>query len=493
MLIPESVWERLIIPADIRRQFEAAVQSLVEDRAPGPVTILLTGDPGTGKTSLLQLLRKNLGCPSVWLHASDLRIAYRMSGVTPGKGAVHGWLPDDPGLLCLDELHMGMPSDTYDGSDAYGCFPDDSTTPLSEWLAGEVGDLRERGRRILLIATAWSPDDIAPAARAAFGRHIHLPLPDEDDRRRILALAITDRDGGDISVDCDIGEVATEMARRSAGRSGRELQMLVNHAIGRAADAAIEAKSAGPIRLSRYLLLRELPEPDSRSSAGAPAEETWPGVELPATAVSDIHHAIELTRAKADEWGARKKGEERIPGPMPRLLLCGPAGSGKEGIVQWIAASTGLTVVDDQETRDATPGECATAVHGLFARAVTLQPSILVLRDIDVHARSRTGSPDDARCTAIVQQLLVELVGLLGSRHSVLVVATATDPKMIDGAVRSRMAIRETWIPAPNPNSDGPGDDGPSGEASGSSGEVEEALAGALSNVVLKPEIGSCP
>lgn len=126
------------------------------------------------------------------------------------------------------------------------------------------------------------------------------------------------------------------------------------------------------------------------------------------------------------------------------LLLYGPPGNGKTHIIRYVAANLGehtTVLITAEEVKNL-------ARYMLLAR--TLQPSIVVLEDVDLVGRSREGM-NSPNTEVLLNRLLNEMDGLRDDAD-ILFILTTNRPQEIEEALASRPGRVDVAIGVANPD-----------------------------------------
>jgi DNA polymerase III delta prime subunit len=148
-------------------------------------------------------------------------------------------------------------------------------------------------------------------------------------------------------------------------------------------------------------------------------------------------HVFEFDRHRKE---LNKLGQSTRKG----LLLYGPPGTGKTHVIRYIASNLPertTVLITAEEVRNLTQ-------YMLLAR--TLQPSIVVLEDVDLVGRSREGM-NSPNTEVLLNRLLNEMDGLRDDAD-VLFVLTTNRPDDIEEALASRPGRVDEAIEIANPN-----------------------------------------
>ncbi|NGO53356.1 AAA family ATPase [Allomesorhizobium camelthorni] len=169
---------------------------------------------------------------------------------------------------------------------------------------------------------------------------------------------------------------------------------------------------------------------------------------LPAVRRNDVVLS-EATMARLDahifDFDRHREGLKRL-GQSTRkgILLYGPPGTGKTHVIRYVAAnlagrSTVLVTAEQMQE-----------IGSYIALARTLQPSIVVLEDVDLVGRSREDVYGQ-KAEGLLNRLLNEMDGL-GSEADILFILTTNRPEHIEEALASRPGRVDEAIEIPLPD-----------------------------------------
>lgn len=130
----------------------------------------------------------------------------------------------------------------------------------------------------------------------------------------------------------------------------------------------------------------------------------------------------------------------------PGILLYGPPGTGKTLLAKIIAKECGYAFfnVSPSSILNMFQGESEQRINQLFATARSRAPSVLFFDEID----SIGGTRKADHSHSILNQLLINMDGVISSSEKIIVIGASNMPWMLDDALRRRLTLN-MYIPLP--------------------------------------------
>ena len=232
-------------------------------------------------------------------------------------------------------------------------------------------------------------------------------------------------------------------------RGGRVVQVEIGYLPGDHASAFARAflqkiQSAG--EASRFYRGKILSFEPSAGYDGM--HSTMKVHDLPAVSREDVILSDATMRrldAHVFEFDSHREGLKRL-GQSTRkgILLYGPPGTGKTHVIRYISAN-----LEGRSTILAT-AEQMPSIGQYIALARTLQPSIVVLEDVDLVARARE-EINSQKTESLLNRLLNEMDGLTPDAD-ILFILTTNRPEDIEEALASRPGRVDEAIEIPLPD-----------------------------------------
>jgi transitional endoplasmic reticulum ATPase len=236
----------------------------------GPTGIVLHGPPGTGKSLLVEAAARAAGVNLIRIRGPELFSPWLGESEERAREVFDIAARTSPCIIYLDQLDAIAPRRGSVGGEG-------TLTPqrvAHQVLAGI--DAASTHGNVLVIGVTNRLDLVDPAALrpGRLGTHLHVGLPDEDERAEILRIHLQD-----LSVEEDRDGLIRDVARRARGASGAQLAEVCRSAAYAALNEGTDpdGNRMAPTLTSR-LLLRALSETTSaeppRGGSAEVANET---------------------------------------------------------------------------------------------------------------------------------------------------------------------------------------------------------------------------
>lgn len=219
----------LVGMADIKRELEQ-LKGMVENpqhykkyAADKPFNVMMTGEPGTGKTKIARCLAKDLDVPLYYASAASMETGFVGGGVRSLKSLVKRASKHKRAIIFLDEAESILQSRNRPTRSRY---ENETMTALLSLLDG-VGTKKSSGI-IWIVASNFDETkaDFDAAMLRRFQLKINFRLPNHEERREIMARLLKKIDQSKLSDDIDLDHVAGV----TSGMSPAILETLISRA-----------------------------------------------------------------------------------------------------------------------------------------------------------------------------------------------------------------------------------------------------------------------
>ncbi|KAF5386195.1 hypothetical protein D9615_002287 [Tricholomella constricta] len=406
----------------------------------GVSALLVTGRPGTGKTSIVQHVAKSVQEDQrtfTYTYFVDVSL-YAEQPISTIKSLLKYWFDKaswyKPSILILDNLDklIGAEVEFMQHADSF------RTRHITEiFLSLYSSSARAaipNSRGTLLLATAASTASLHPLVSTAhvFQEVINVKPPNNDARRDIIESIVRDRltTAQDIQQDAESPLNFTSLATQTEGYSATDLQDLVARAIHQVAIRAANDIRPAVLSSADFTAAQVDFTPLSlRDVKLQKSDVAW-------SDIGGLHETRKVLRETL-EWPT-KYGPIFAQSPLrlrSGLLLYGYPGCGKTLLASAVAKECGLNFISVKgpEILNKYIGASEKSVRDLFERASAAKPCVLFFDEFDSIAPKR-GHDSTGVTDRVVNQMLTQMDGAEGL-DGVYVLAATSRPDLIDSAL----------------------------------------------------------
>jgi transitional endoplasmic reticulum ATPase len=234
--VAANTWEDVVLPAAVKaelQQLQVLIERPDEARALGvelPSGVLLTGPPGTGKTTVAKVLAAQARCSFYPVTGADLTSMWLGESEQKVRRLFERARENQPSIVFIDEIDA-IASERGTSR---------SFDPQVNQLLAEIDGIAGQ-RGVLVLAATNRPDqlDAALLRGGRLSRRIEIPPPDLDARTQLLRLQAKAMplEGVDLAA----------IAARADGFTGADLKALCQQA----ALSAMVRTGSGPVTVGR--------------------------------------------------------------------------------------------------------------------------------------------------------------------------------------------------------------------------------------------------
>ncbi|KAF1318894.1 Peroxisome assembly factor, partial [Globisporangium splendens] len=400
-----------------------------------PISVLISGARGVGKTTLVHQVAKQLGVFTVEVPFTELTGQSELHLLENVKDQVVKAQALSPCLLYISRF-FPIEKDNEEAELRIGAV-----------LAECIRSLSQNQRNIPLIACVEDLNEVPKFIRQCFLYEMQLEAPDQPARREYFHhAAITTKFDNDVDLN--------EIAQLTAGRTCGELSALVADAGALAVERLLESNEGKSI-FESIELGGECDSIEAFDVTITTADLEVAIKSQQAQSSSSKVGNASIPNVKWDDVGGLEDVKEEIldvvqlPIKHPELfasgvrqrsgiLLYGPPGTGKTLLAKAIATECNLNFlsVKGPELLNMYIGESEKNVRQVFAKARSCRPCILFFDELDSLAPMRgRGSDSGGVMDRVVSQLLTEIDGLSGSssgNDQVFVIGATNRPDLLE-------------------------------------------------------------
>ncbi|KAF8070403.1 P-loop containing nucleoside triphosphate hydrolase protein [Lyophyllum atratum] len=406
----------------------------------GVSSLLVTGRPGTGKTSIVQHVAKTVQEDQrtfTYTHFVDVS-RYAEQPISTIKSLLRYWFDKaawhKPSILILDNVDKLLGAEV-EHADSF------RTRQIVELFLSLYSSSARTGmpnsRGILLLATATSTAALHPLVNAShvFQEVINVKPPNSDARRDIIESIVGERltTAGDIQRDPESPLNYAALAMQTEGYSATDLQDLVARAIHQVAIRAASGIKPAILSSADFAAAQVDFTPLSlRDVKLQKSDVAW-------SDIGGLHETRKVLRETL-EWPTKygpifAQSPLRLRSGHVHLLLYGFPGCGKTLLASAVAKECGLNFISVKgpEILNKYIGASEKSVRDLFERASAAKPCVLFFDEFDSIAPKR-GHDSTGVTDRVVNQMLTQMDGAEGL-DGVYVLAATSRPDLIDSAL----------------------------------------------------------
>jgi len=226
--VPDVTWKQIGGLEDVKQELQEAVEWPLKFpdvferlQTKPPKGILLFGPPGTGKTLLAKAVANESECNFIAVKGPELLSKWVGESEKGVREIFRKARQASPSIIFFDEIDALVPKrGTYQGSSHV-------TESVVSQILTELDGMEEL-KNVTILAATNRPDmlDDALLRPGRLERHIYVPAPDEESRRKIFKVYL----GGDtreiIAEDVDIGL----LVKKTEGYVGADIEALIREA-----------------------------------------------------------------------------------------------------------------------------------------------------------------------------------------------------------------------------------------------------------------------
>jgi transitional endoplasmic reticulum ATPase len=403
VLRPRFAFDAITGMADTKNRLLNAARDVLDNPAQARNGILLSGEPGNGKTFFAEALAGELQIPFFSISYQD--VASKWVNETPErvKAAFAQATRLGRAVFLIDEIDGFVKERTA----SYHMDRDLTNTMLTEIV-------RLRGTRIILVAATNEIEwlDRAAVREGRFDYKIEVPPPDAPAREALLARSVFNALGPNaLSV-----AVLKSLAARWSGFSAARL-MALGPQLADMRREGLFGNAAVSFDIAMQAMRR--------------IQGSWGHLPEKGKAVEEIIMP-EGSRNELKRLALRLRHVhrmEQLGGVLPRgVLFYGPPGTGKTQAAMALAKSSGWAVL---KTTGAELLASHSAWSQLYRQAKNLRPCIMFVDEADDVFRNRAMSA----VASVTNRILASIDGADGRVPDVLIIAATNHPEALDPAV----------------------------------------------------------
>jgi transitional endoplasmic reticulum ATPase len=226
--VPDITWKQVGGLEDVKQELKEAVEWPLKFpdvferlQTKPPKGILLFGPPGTGKTLLAKAVANESECNFIAVKGPELLSKWVGESEKGVREIFRKARQASPSIIFFDEIDALVPKrGTYQGSSHV-------TESVVSQILTELDGMEEL-KNVTILAATNRPDmlDEALLRPGRLERHIYVPAPDEESRRKIFEVYLGGETGNILAKDVDI----ESLVKKTEGYVGADIEALVREA-----------------------------------------------------------------------------------------------------------------------------------------------------------------------------------------------------------------------------------------------------------------------
>jgi transitional endoplasmic reticulum ATPase len=226
--VPDITWKQVGGLEDVKQELKEAVEWPLKYpdvfeclQTKPPKGILLFGPPGTGKTLLAKAVANESECNFIAIKGPELISKWVGESEKGVREIFRKARQASPSIIFFDEIDALVPKrGSYSGSSHV-------TESVVSQILTELDGMEEL-KNVTVLAATNRPDmlDEALLRPGRLERHIYVPAPDEETRKKIFEVYLGGETGSILAKDVDIDE----MVKRTEGYVGADIEAVIREA-----------------------------------------------------------------------------------------------------------------------------------------------------------------------------------------------------------------------------------------------------------------------
>jgi transitional endoplasmic reticulum ATPase len=226
--VPDITWKQVGGLEDVKQELKEAVEWPIKFpdvferlHTKPPKGILMFGPPGTGKTLLAKAVANESECNFIAVKGPELLSKWVGESEKGVREIFRKARQASPSIIFFDEIDALVPKrGTYQGSSHV-------TESVVSQILTELDGMEEL-KNVTVLAATNRPDmlDDALLRPGRLERHIYVPAPDEESRRKIFDVYLGGENGESLAKDVDVDP----LVKKTEGYVGADIEAVVREA-----------------------------------------------------------------------------------------------------------------------------------------------------------------------------------------------------------------------------------------------------------------------